>query len=55
MAGLHVADGAGLSEKDATARVLSKQSWILTLNARTKLTRQYRVFQFRVPMHRSKR
>jgi len=29
MAGLHVADGAGLSEKGEIARVLSKQSWIL--------------------------
>jgi len=55
MAGLHVADGAGLSEKDENARVLSKHSWMLRLNARTVITCQYRVFKFRVLTHRSKK
>jgi hypothetical protein len=51
----HVADGVGLSEKDATASVLSKQSWILRPNARTVTTFEYSAFKFRVLLHFSKR
>ena len=55
MVGLHVANGARLSEKDAIARALSKHGWILTLNPGTVITCQYSVFKFRVLMHGSKR
>jgi hypothetical protein len=55
MVGLRVADRAGLSEKDAIARALNKQWWILTLNPGTVITCQYSAFKFRVLMHRSKR
>jgi len=55
MTGLHVADGSGLSEKGEIVRVLSKQSLILRLNARTVIACQYRFFKFRVLMQLSKK